>query len=394
MARNQTTKRPNSMPLPYWRLSGYYFFYFAFIGVFSPYFGLYLQSISFSPWEIGLLISQMQLMRLIGPYLWGWLSDWGYKRVVIVRFAGLTSLAGFMAFFWLDQLASMLIAMTILAFFWSAALPLTETLTFDHLKEQPEQYSRIRLWGSVGFIITVLGTGLLLDWVPVRGVLWVCALILAGIFAFSLLIPEAPPTKRTEQNVSVGNILRQPRVRALLAACFAMSAAHGAMYFFYSIHLVAHNYDKLEVGILWSLGVVAEILVFMFMSRLTQRFSLRQILVVSFAAAVLRFLLIGWGADSIILLVIGQLLHGLTFGAYHAAAITTVNQWFPGKSQARGQALYSSMSFGAGGFLGGLLSGWTWDKIGAGWTYTLSSLFALAGFILVYQWVHEDKKTS
>lgn len=378
------------MPLPYWRLSGYYFFYFAFVGAFSPYFGLYLQSLSFSAWDIGLLMSQMQLMRLVGPYLWGWLADRGCKRMLIVRLAGAISLAGFLAFFWFDRLGSMLVAMAILAFFWSAALPLVETLTFDHLQEQPGRYSSIRLWGSVGFIVTVLGTGALLDWVPVVGVLWVCTLILVGILLFSLVVPEAPPRVHPGLQASVASILAQPRVRALLAACFAMSAAHGALYIFYSIHLADHGYSKAEVGGLWALGVVAEILLFLLMPRLTRRFSLRAILLASFAAAVLRFLLIGWGVGSLAVLVFAQLLHGLTFGSYHAAAIAAINCWFPGQSQARGQALYSSMSFGAGGLLGGLISGWTWDWIGSGWTYSLGALFALVGWWLVRGWVREE----
>ncbi|MCH2219319.1 MAG: MFS transporter, partial [Dechloromonas sp.] len=95
--------------LPYWRLSGYYFFYFAFIGAFSPYFGLYLQSLSFSAWDIGLLMSQMQLMRLFGPNLWGWLADRFGRRLFIIRLAGVIGLAGFTAFFWLDRLPGMLL---------------------------------------------------------------------------------------------------------------------------------------------------------------------------------------------------------------------------------------------------------------------------------------------
>ena len=376
--------------LPYWRLSGYYFFYFAFIGAFSPYFGLYLQSLNFSAWDIGLLMSQMQLMRLFGPNLWGWLADRFGRRMAIIRVAGMLSLAGFTAFFWLDRLPGMLVAMAVLAFFWSAALPLVETLTFDHLRDERGRYSRIRLWGSVGFIVAVLGTGAVLDVLPLNGLLWVCWGILAGILLLATALPDAPVAAHPHDSLPVANILRQPRVRALLAACFAMSAAHGALYVFYSIHLAANGYSKAEVGGLWSLGVLAEIVVFMLMARLSSRYSLRTILLASFAAAVLRFLLIGWGVESPAIVVLAQLLHGLTFGAYHASAIAAINHWFPGRAQGRGQALYSSISFGAGGLLGGLISGWTWDGIGAGWTYTLASLFAAAGFALVWRWVGED----
>ena len=376
--------------LPYWRLSGYYFFYFAFIGAFSPYFGLYLQSLSFSAWDIGLLMSQMQLMRLFAPFICGVLADRMAQRIVVVRLAALLSLLGFLAFFTVRSFEAMLIAMALLAFFWSAALPLVETLTFDHLREERGRYSRIRLWGSIGFIVAVLGTGAVLDVLPLTGMLWVCWGILAGILVLAAVLPDAPAVPHPHDSLPVRDILRQSRVRALLAACFAMSAAHGALYVFYSIHLAANGYSKAEVGALWSFGVVAEIMVFMLMTRLARRYSLRALLLASFAAAVLRFLLIGWGVESLVIMVLAQLMHGLTFGAYHASAIALINLWFPGRAQGRGQALYSSISFGAGGLLGGLISGWTWDGIGAGWTYTLASVFAAGGLALVWGWVCDD----
>jgi PPP family 3-phenylpropionic acid transporter len=377
--------------LPYWRLSGYYFFYFAFIGAFSPYFGLYLQSLSFSAWDIGLLMSQMQLMRLFGPYLWGALADRLARRVPIIRLAGLISLVGFSAFFFVRSFEAFLLAMALMAFFWSAALPLVETVTFDHLRAEPARYSRIRLWGSIGFIVAVMGTGALLDYLPLPSLLWVISAILAGILLYAFLVPEGPVHPHVDAHPPVGEILRQPRVSALFASCFAMSAAHGALYVFYSIYLADHGYSKSLVGGLWSLGVLAEIAVFFYMSRLMRHFGLRSILLASFAAAVLRFLMIGWGVESLTVIVLAQLLHGLTFGAYHAASITAVNCWFPGRSQARGQALYSSLSFGAGGLLGGLLSGWMWDGVGAALTYTLSAAFALLGLLLVVIWVRDDE---
>lgn len=376
--------------LPHWRLSGYYFFYFAFIGVFSPYFGLYLRSLNFSAWEIGLLMSQMQLMRLFGPNVWGWLVDRFGRRVLIIRLSSVIALAGFSLFFFLERLSPMLVAMAVLAFFWSAALPLVETLTFDHLREGHGNYSRIRLWGSIGFIVAVMVTGTLLDFMPPSGVLMACWLVLAGILAVALVLPEAPPRPHAEAGDAISSILRQPRVAALLAACLAMSMAHGAFYIFYSIHLADHGYAKAEVGLLWSLGVLAEIVVFMQMARLSRIYSLRTILLACFAAAVLRFLLMGWGADSLAVMILVQLLHGLTFGAFHASSIAAVNHWFPSRAQGRGQALYSSLSFGAGGLLGGLLSGYTWDGLGAGWTFTFSALFALVGGMLVWRWVPRD----
>ena len=178
--------------LPYWRLSGYYFFYFAFVGAFSPYFGLYLQSLSFSAWDIGLLMSQMQLMRLCAPFLWGALADHLAQRMAVVRLAALLSLIGFAGFFAVQGFVPVLLAMALLAFFWSAALPLVETVTFDHLRDQSGRYSRIRLWGSIGFILAVMATGALLDELPLPSLLWVIVGTLAGILIYALAIPEAP----------------------------------------------------------------------------------------------------------------------------------------------------------------------------------------------------------
>lgn len=373
--------------VPYWRLSAYYFFYFAFLGVFAPYFGLYLQSLSFSAWDISVLMTQMQLMRLVGPFFWGALVDRIGQRMMFIRLAGGITVLVFSALFFASRFDALLIALGGFSFFWVAALPLVETLTFDHLRNETARYSRIRLWGSVGFIATVLGTGSLLDHWPLASLLWMCVICLAGIMLCSLAIPEAVSAHGQEGHQPISRILRQTRVRALLAACFFMAAAHGALNIFYSIFLSDHGYAKTLVGGLWTLGVLAEILVFFFMARILKRFTVRQILLVSLAAAVVRFVTIGQSADSLGLLVVTQLLHGLTFGAFHSAAIAAVNRWFPGNTRARGQALYSSLSFGAGGAVGGLASGWVWDHLGSAMTFTLGSFFALLGLILVQKWV-------
>jgi PPP family 3-phenylpropionic acid transporter len=371
--------------LPYWRLSAYYFFYFAFIGAFSPYFSLYLKSLEFSAWDIGVLMSLLQVMRVVAPNVWGWLAERTGARMPIVRLASAASLAGFLGFFFAESFAGVFAAMTALAFFWGAALPLVESVTLTHLGSQTARYGNIRLWGSIGFIAAVLACGYLLDVAPLRSLLWVSAGLLAGILLASIAMPEAAPARHAADRQRLREIVRRPEVTALLAACFFMSAAHGALYVFYSIFLVTSGYSKSAVGWLWTLGVVAEIGVFLYMPALLAALSVRAILLASFAAAVLRFLMIGWGVDWWWILVPAQLLHGATFGAYHAAAVAAVNNWFPGRHQARGQALYSSVSFGAGGMVGGLASGYAWDAIGPAPTYTLSSALAIVGFVLVWR---------
>ena len=384
MIRGGAEGAPLAM-LPYWPLSAYYFFYFAFIGAFSPYFGLFLESRGFSAWDIGVLTSLMQAMRLLAPNLCGWLAERLGAKTPIVRVAALLSIAGFSGFLVAESFAGFLVSTALLAFFWSAALPLVEALTLAHLGGQANRYGAIRLWGSVGFIAAVLGLGWLLDRAPTSSTLWVSLALLGGILASALHLPERHEPGHARDRLPIADILRRPEVKALFAACFFMAAAHGALYVFFSIYLAAQGYSKFVIGLLWTLGVVAEIVVFALMPRLLRRFPARNILIVCFACAVVRFLAIGWGVDSLVLLVLAQLLHAATFGAYHATAMAVVGRWFAGHHQARGQALHGSISFGAGGMLGGVASGWGWEAIGAPLTFSLGAGFATAGLVLVWR---------
>jgi len=376
---------PFALSAIHWRQSAWYFCYFAFVGAFAPYFTLYLQSLGLSAAAIGTLMSLMLAMRLVAPNVWGWLADHLGHKALIVRASAVLSAAGFALFFFVRDFRGLFAAMAAMAFFWSAALPLVEALTLARLEGSAERYGHVRLWGSVGFILAVLSVGALLDRMPIRSLLWVNIGLLATIGLCAWLLVDGPADAPRRQPEPLRQALLRRPVLALLAACLLMSAAHGPFYVFFSIHLVNHGYDKTTVGALWSLGVVAEIAVFVGMPRLMRAWSLRSILVASFAAAVLRFLLIGWAADAVILMALAQLLHGATFGANHAGAVAMLNRWFPASQQGRVQALYGSASFGAGGMIGNLVSGAAWESLGAGPTFTLGAGFALGGLLLAWR---------
>jgi len=372
--------------LPHGRLAVWYFWYFAFIGAFLPYFALYLQSIGLSAGRIAVLMSLGQLMRLLSPLLWSWLADRGGRRVRLVIGSTAAALASFCVVFLTDDFVGLLVGLAVLHFFWSASLPLVEALTLGHLAAHPERYGRIRLWGSVGFILAVMGVGLLLDAAPISSQLWVSWALLLGTLLSTLTLREVKGHADLVAGPIVA-VLRQRKVVFLLAAGLLMTAAHGALYVFYSIHLVAHGYGKALVGVLWTLGVVAEIVVFLLMPRISLRVSMRRILLACFALAVLRFMMIGWAVDFLVLLVLAQLLHGASFGAHHAATMAALNRWFAAGQQARAQALYGSVAYGAGGLGGALLAGALWESAGAAITFSAASALALAGLILVWRGV-------
>ncbi|HSN39248.1 MAG TPA: MFS transporter [Burkholderiales bacterium] len=370
--------------LPYRRLAGFYFFYFAYLGAFAPFFSLYLKSAGISAVEIGMLMSLPQLTRIVAPHLWGWLADRSSRRLHVARMAGVAGTLAWLGVFAGSGFALLFAVLLAMTFFWSAALPLVEATTLSHLGDETARYGRIRVWGSIGFIVAVVAVGYALDRVSIRALLWVVLALMAGILAFCWQIPETAPAPHAADHQPIWHIIRKPEVAALIAACALMAAAHGPYYTFYSIHLVGHGYSKALTGWLWALGVICEIGIFVWMPHLYRAFTLRQILIASFALAVVRFLLIGWAADSTGLLIFAQTLHAATFGSFHAAAIGVVHKIFRGRHQARGQAIYGSLAFGLGGTIGGLASGYAWERLGAAFTFSLAAACAFAGMLILW----------
>jgi PPP family 3-phenylpropionic acid transporter len=263
----------------------------------------------------------------------------------------------------------------------AGALPLVEAITLGSLASGAARYGPIRLWGSVGFIAVVLAGGAWLDVGSVR-------VLPPALAAFSLLALAAAagfPRARAPGPAGAGGFRVTRAAGSLIAAGFLMAAAHGALYAFLTLHLKRLGYSGSAIGVFWTLGVLAEIAVFACLPQLFRRFSLPQILLASLACAVVRFSIIGWAASELWLLVIAQLLHAATFGAFHAASVAAVQRIFPAGAHARGQALYSSLSNGAGGAAGVLAAGWGWQMGGAGTTFSLAALAAALGAYFAYR---------
>lgn len=362
--------------IPYWRLSGFYFFYFAFVGAMAPYWALYLRSLEFNAFQIGILMAPLHVMRMFAPNIWGHIADRTGRRVAIVQFAAVISLVSFAGVFLGNGFWWLLAVMSFISFFWSASLPLVEATTLSHLKDRTDRYGNIRLWGSVGFILVVVGLGWLLDHAEVRALLWVVLGLLVGIVLFARFIPEAEIATLETEHTPLGDVLRRPAVAALLAAAILMAAAHGPYYTFFTLYLVDAGYGKTVAGWLWALGVICEVGVFLVMPRILKRVAAETVVLVTLAAAALRFLLIAWWVDVMPVLLVAQFLHALTFAAYHAAAIGLVHRHFRGRNQARGQALYNSLAFGLGGTVGTLYAGAVWQQAGGAFTFSVAAACA------------------
>ena len=346
-----------------WAFGSFFFFYFAYVGLVSPYASLFFLDRGFSVIEIAVLMSMLQITRIIGPFSWGWLSDYLSNRIGILRFCTCLAVIVFLFIFVLQSYISFFIWMFVLHTILSSLVPLSESATIHALFKDnsfDKRYGRLRLWGSIGFIVMVLLAGELfertsIELYPYVGVL---VFLLLAITTFGMHEPKVERRKMVKGELLV--ILFNPDVRWFLLSGFFMIFAHAALYVFYSLYLADLGYDKFQIGLFWALGVLAEVVFFFFQSKVLSRLDAEVVLQGAFMVGVIRFILIAFFPITSVL-IFAQLMHAGTFAAHHSAANKLLQRWFTGPVQARGQALMATISYGLGGTLGGLCAGWIWE---------------------------------
>lgn len=303
-------------------------------------------------------MATIQLTKIIAPNVWGWLGDRTGQRVKLVRFGAITGSLFFAGVFFEPGFYGLLLVMLAFTFFWNAILPLYEVITLRALGSAREKYGKIRLWGSVGFIGAVALVGAVLDYVPINTLPWLLLPVFAGIAISAFLVPaERGERKPAAPKGSLKAIITHPAVIAFFLMNFLLQVSHGAYYTFFSIHLEQHGYGKLSIGLLWSLGVLAEIALFLVMHHLTRRFTVRQIAISALALTLIRWGLIAELTGIVWVLIFAQLLHAASYGALHAVSVQYIQGFFGRHHHSQGQALYSGLTFGAGGAIGAWLSG-------------------------------------
>ena len=369
--------------MPYWRLSGFYWFYFASLGVIVPFWSLYLSSLGFDARSIGELMAVLMATKIVAPYLWSWIADHTGHSMKIIRAASILSCIAFLGVFLNSSFWWLVLVMLLFSFFWNATLPQFEANTMNHLGKDTHKYSVVRLWGSLGFVFSVILIGSMLDEYGYQLVPISIFILYVLITVFSFLVSDAPQHHPHIEHVSILKVLKKPHVIALLVICFLMQMSHGPYYTFYSIYLKEFNYSSNTLGWLWALGVIAEIILFVFMHKLMPRYGPRLLLMIALVLTTIRWLLIGFYVETLWIVILAQCLHAASFGLYHAVGIELFHRNFKGKLQGRGQALYSAISFGAGGAVGTLLSGAYWDAYSAQVIFGAAALVSFIAFVVV-----------
>ena len=371
---------PRATVVPFAAVS---FAYFGYVGLMNTYGPLWYQGLGYSTLAIGLLTSLQSSTRLYTPYAWGWLADHTGRREHLLRLAAGGSLlasAGFLApvdYTWVAIVTVLLFVCT------AGVIPINEAILAHRVSSEGRldmgRYGRVRMWGSVGFVAAVTASGFILDAAGVERF----PLLVSGLLAMLLVTAfRLPPSTEPPHAASVAmgalSVLRQPVVAWFFAGVFLTVLAHTALYAFYSLYLSSLGYDKGDIGLLWSISILVEVVWFYFQGRWVHLLSMHGWLIAAALATAVRFALIAAFGASVAALVVAQLLHALTFAAQHSACIAVITRHFPGRLRGRGQALYAVLGYGASGVIGGIAGGALSQTLGFPAVFWAASVAALA----------------
>lgn len=351
-----------------------------------PYWSVYLDHLGFSAKEIGQLMAIFLFTKVLAPNVWATLADYMAAKygssLGILKFATLATVIIYVSLYFVDGFWSVAAVMLGYCVFWNASLPQLEAATLNHLSDK-RAYGKVRVWGSLGFIVTVVGVGRLLDVTGPSGILEAGGLALLLLFFASLLMTGGRGRVKTALKVDLNsnkvNVreLLNTRVIILLVLCFFMQLSHAPLQTFMSLYLTEYGYSNTQIGLLWAVGVVFEIGVFLVAHRLTSHFKLSNLLTFTFFVAAIRWILVATFPEIPVVVFLTQAMHAITFGLYHAVMIQLIDRLFVGRYQIRGQALYSSITFGLGGAIGSYTSGYIWSDLGK------QELFLVSGILML-----------
>ncbi|WP_419225289.1 MFS transporter [Acinetobacter sp. A2] len=368
------------------RLGGFYFFYYAIVGTFLPFWSLYLEDQGFNYQEIGVLSSIAILTRFFAPFIWGWIADKSGKRMLLVRIATWME-----AFIWLlifivpNSFQSIALLMLIFSFFQNAILAQFEGVTLFWLGDKrAELYGKVRKWGSVGFIVGVFGIGAILEIIPISmlPMLLLSISLLAFLWSFSIREPSAAPTSQ-KQLEPLMPILKRPVVYSFFMIELVLLFSHAPFYSFYSNFLHQAGFSTTQIGLLWSVGVIAEIIMFAYATWFLQRWSWRVLVAFCLVVTALRWVMVGLFPSTFIAQFFAQSIHAFSFGLFHIIAMRVIFQNFSAGQQGRGQALYSTM-WGLGVALGSILAGHYWDLLSGEMIFIIAGLSTLIGLVFIW----------
>jgi len=369
----------------------FFFVLFVTYGAFLPFFPTWLEARGVRGVTMSGLMALGPAMGILGPPVFGALSDWLGLRTGLLRlatagcFVAMALLAAPGALGQTPSLLVVLAAMFLFSLSRAPAVAIADVIAVEATKPTgttapPPSYGGIRLWGSIGFLVAALAVGRALD---VRGVAALPIVIAAAslvTFALSFTVGSAAPARATRLGASLAGVLRDRGFALLLASAFLGFGAHVSYDICFSLHLVRLGMKPSWIGFAWALGVVGEITLMAFSGRLLARVPASSLLVVAFIAGALRWLAIALIPNVTALLVL-QPLHAISFALFWVTSLEHVKRRAPKEILATAQGVFNA-SVGAGAVVGMLVWGLLFERYGGRTTFACAAGVAACAAIV------------
>ena len=343
------------------RISLVYGAIFAVIGIIMPFWPIWLESKGISPIEIGLILAVGTWSRAILNPLLAQNADRHGRPDIMIILLGWGALVAHLLFFVSDSFLSLFLISVCSSILLFAMMPMADAITMLKVREGIIDYGRVRLWGSLTFIVAALGGGYFLEGKPENYILWLIVVLLLLTVVICHLVPRTDTAGTKKFLTPLLNILRNSRLITFIISASLIQASHAVYYGFSTLHWRANGIDELTIGALWAEGVIAEIILFAIAGKYINRIGPMVFLMIGGTAAIIRWIILGCTTDITHLILI-QWFHAFTFGATHLAALYYIAKSVPVEFTATAQSLYSSFAVGSTMAFAMLGSGWLYEK--------------------------------
>ena len=372
-----------------WPAATVNFFYYAILGGLISYLAILLSSRGFSSVEIGQVFAIFTIARVITGQLWAYLSDRQHNPLLFFQLGiGLAIACLLPSLFYQDKLITFVSVVSALTCFMSVISQI-EVLSLFAVNDEPVLYNRVRLFGSVGFILAAVFIGWQIDYSGPEMILIFAICVFILILLVSLKLDNA--TARGEDQALVADepsflsLCLAPGFIVFMLASILMQVSFAPYLGFFTKFLAENGYQGMSIGLLFSLGSVAEVALFVVAGHILARYNVRILLFACLFMTAIRWLAVGYLVSHWWAVVLTQLIHALSFGLMHSTSIYFIRRHFTAAQQNRGQFMYLGVTFGLGGALGAAITGVTWQGgEGSQFTYVWASACALLGALLIF----------
>lgn len=368
-------------PQPARLFSALFFSYYLALGAFMPYINLYYERLGLTGRQIGVLAAIPVLVSSTAVLLWSSLADTLRWHRRILRTSLLLSAAAILLLSTATTFQALLGYVVIYAFFISPAVPLLDSGALEAADSSNRSYGELRLWGAVGWTISTILVGQVIQHYNIRWLFYCFVVLLLFTFTIALFQPRRQRVEPTPLRRGLKTLLVNKPIFLFLLTVFFVSLTLNANLSFFSIYLDSIGASEGAIGLGWAIASLSEIPVMLFSGRIARRIGAAGLLKVAFTIFAIRWLLYSFITTPALAILV-QALHGLSFGAYLVGGVTYINERTPAGLSTTAQALLNLVSFGLGSVSGSLLGGYLFETIGFTWFFRLLSLIVLVAFTL------------